>query len=341
MKATNVPLESSLQVFNFDPADYAKQYAAYGYVHVKGGINSEFLSFAQSTAQGLMAQHKSLKEWEFKGKKQQFLFDFPEYSDFPYGVKKIVADVTGLPVEKITLCERHIKAYEANANPTPAPHKDRVASEVAVGIPLIVPESSYMIVYPQHVTGANPYNTTAQHRRSLDEEEWPERLLAGNEPLELDVQPGDAVMFRGSALYHERVNPANTVLLYLKFNAMRLDPIGEDPSTLAQRDLSLELLENRTDQALLDSVVEVSPQLERISRHYTRLYWKEMLQVYVSGQKEFTVSEDELQFIRNTDGSRTVRQVLETLGVSVSGYGERLPRVRRIIKLGGIDILKG
>ena len=101
------------------------------------------------------------------------------------------------------------------------------------------------------------------------------------EPVKVDVRPGDVVLFRGSSIYHERVNAANTTLLYLKFNSMRLDPIGEDPSTPVQREVSLNILSNKSDEQLLDSVIEVSPKLERISRHYTRLYWKEVIQAYV------------------------------------------------------------
>ncbi|MGC1955333.1 MAG: hypothetical protein WA970_22690 [Gammaproteobacteria bacterium] len=328
-----------MKVFDFSPEQYSNEYQAKGFVNISNGMNPEFLAYARDQAHELIEAQRSLKEWEFKGKKQQFLFSFPPDSDFPHGVKQAVARVAGLSEERMTLCERHIKAYDHTAAANPPPHKDRVASEVAVGIPLAVPHGSYMVLYPNHHVAANPYNTTALLRSSLDENELPENILKDIEPVKLDVQPGDVVMFRGSAIWHERINPANTMLLYLKFNAMRLDPIGEDPGTPLQREKSLGLLRTTPDEQLLRSRIEVSPRLERISRHYTRLYWKEMVQAYIGGEKEFTLSEFDLQIFRNVEGDQTVSGTLECVGVSGADQLNYLPRVRRLIALGGIDIL--
>ncbi len=328
-----------MNVFCFSPESYHDEYETNGFVHVKGGVSPEFLAYAQQTAYDLIAAEKSLEEWNFKGKKQQFLMEFPDDSDFPRGVKETVARVAGLPADKMTLCERHIKAYEEVANNNPPPHKDRVASQVTVGLPLKVPNGSYIILYPHDYLTINPLNSTALWRTSLDEDQLPENVLRGIEPVRLDVQPGDVVLFRGSSIYHERVNPSNTILLYLKFNAMGLDPLGEDPDTPVLRERTLGCLSDLSDEDLLDMPVAVSPRLERISRHYTRLYWKEVVQAYVSGEKEFTLSEAELRIFQVIDGGRTVREVIARLGIPEPEYLGLVPTFRRLGRLGGIDFL--
>jgi hypothetical protein len=338
--SVDIAQKHRFSVFDFKPGEFSAQYAKDGYVRIPGGVNPEFLRFVQETTRQQLDQDKSLKDWNFKGKKRQYLFDFPDSCDFPHGVKEMVAQVTGLDVTKLTLCERHIKVYDSEADPNPPPHKDRLASEVAVGIPVTVPKDSMMVVYPRQLAGINPYHTTAALRASLDEEDLPEHTLANEKPVEIDLQLGDVVMFRGSALYHERLHAANTIMLYLKFNSLRLDPLGEDPSTMLQFANSQKTLEALDDDALLDSVIEVSPRLECVNRIYSRLHWKELLHARVSGEKEFTISEDELQMLRNTDGARTVREVVETVGYSVGSYGAILPRIRRLVRLGGVDIVE-
>jgi hypothetical protein len=328
-----------MQVFNFSPEAFAAQYRLQGYVHIKGGVDPEFFAYAKQQADRLVEDRRSLKDWEFKGKKEQFLFSFPTDADYPDGVHEAISGVTGLSKERLTLCERHLKAYDHSAAPNPAPHKDRVASEVAVGIPLSVPSRSVVILYPTVQVVPNPHTTTALLRRSLDDDELPENLLKDIDPVEVDVQPGDVIMFRGSAIWHERLNPADTSILYLKFNSLRLDPLGEDPTTPAQRESTLELLPTLTDEKLLASRIEVSPRLTQISRHYTRLYWKEVIQAYIEGEKEFNLSEQELQFFLQVESGKTVSGTLHRLGVSETEPGFWLVSIRRLIALGGIDIV--
>lgn len=330
--------ECPVKVFLFPPERYTEEYRKHGYVLVRNGVSPEFLGYARKTLEDLVEQNRSMKEFEFAGKKQQFLFEFPKESDYPDGVFEVVARLAGLRRDKMMLCERHLKVYDRNAPSHPPPHKDRVASQVAVGIPLVVPNGSYVVLYPNDHLMINPLNTTADWRESLDEEQLPENLLKDLTPVRVDVLPGDVLLFRGSSIYHERVNGAETALVYLKFNAMRLDPLGEDPATDPQRRRSLELLARLSDEDLLHSVVDVSPRLIRISRHYTRLYWKEVVQAYVGGSKVFNVSDAELKFIMNVDGERTVQDVIERLGIPVGEHTKHLPIVRRLVRLGGIDL---
>ncbi len=330
-----------MKVFNFSPEEYAHDYAKTGYVHIKNGISPLFMKYLQEHVDKLTSDARnSMEEWKFQGKKQQYLFEFPKESDFPKGVFEHLGKVTGLPVETMTICERHIKIYEKEVvNRTPPPHKDRSASEITVGFALQVPEDSYLVLYPYNHTEINPFNSTAEWRNQLDQEALPENALMGVTPVRIYMVPGDVVLFRGSSIYHERHNPANTTLLYCKFNSMRLDPIGEDPSTMEQREKSLKILSSWSDKELMKCKLEVSPRLAKISRHYTRLYWKEVIQAYVGGENEFTISELELSLFKNVERNRTIDEVMARLGISHPERKAALGMFKRLAKLGGIDLL--
>lgn len=329
-----------MKVFTFDPKNHSTEYAERGYTHAKKGLTPEFLSEALAQTERLMNEAGGdLKEWAFKGKKQQFLFEFDGKTRWQEDVLAPVAAVAGVSLEGMMLCERHIKAYDDTAPENPPPHKDRVASEITVGLPLKVPSGSHIILFPDHLRDVNAYGSTALYRSALDEEQLPENLLKDVEPVRLDVQPGDVVLFKGNSMYHERVKPANTVLLYLKFNSWRLDPIGEDLRTPAMRQRSLELVAKSNDEALLGLRVEVSPRLDRISRHYTRLFWKEVIQAYVWGEKEFVVSEDELRMIRAVEGAMAVTELMTRMGVDSSRYTDLLPPLRRLVRLQALELL--
>ena len=325
-------------IFTFDPKDYSEEFAKNGYVLIKGGVDPEFLAIAKKQTEAKEEAHKDLENWHFKGKKRQYLYDFEEW-DFYGGGFETLARTASFSVEKMTLCERHIKVYESNAKNHVPPHKDRVAAQLTVGLPLYIPEGSHIVLYPNDQLTVNPLNSTALWRSSLDEKDLPENVLKGIEPIRVYAEPGDVVLFRGNSIYHERENPASSEVLYLKFNATRMDPIGEDPTTISQQETSQEILAANDDQALLDFAVEVSPRLENISRHYTRLYWKEVIQAYVGGEKEFTISEMELETFKKVDGVKTVREVIANLGIPDPEHVQYVPMVRRLAELKGLDFL--
>lgn len=327
-----------MKIMDFKGDSYARQYNERGYVCVAGGVNPEFLAFAQAQAREKIGSDLDLEEWRFEGKKVQFLFDFPESSNFPDELFDIVATVAGMDRENVTLCERHIKAYIGEAPETAPAHKDRAASELTFGVPLFIPEGSHLVMYPDHHTDENPFNSTARWRESLDEEQLPETILRDIEPVRIQTPPGDAILFRGSRIYHERFRPANAVLLYLKFNGMRLDPIGEDPRTAPQREASLALLESCKDHELLTRRVEVSPRLDRVTRLYSRIEWREVLQAKVWGGKEFGLSEIDLALIRAADGRTELNDLLKKVGLSDAEMTEHLSGVRRLVRLQALDL---
>jgi len=328
-----------MKTFQFDPQEYRNEYAAKGYLHIKNGVSTDFIDYVKTSTQELLAnKNNSLSQWHYKDKKRQYLFEFPD-DDTCKSLLTDVAHLAGLCVKKTTLCERHIKAYEDVAEKMPAPHKDRLQSEATVGLPIVTSPESYLFAYPHDQLAVNPFSSSAQWRSSLDEADLPEAVLQNIEPVRLYAQPGDVVVFRGSSIYHDRANPANTIVLYFKINGMRLDPAGEDPSTPLQRERSLEILNTWSDEELLHCRLEVSPRLDRISRHYTRLYWKEVIQANIWGEKEFTISEIELQVFKNAEPDRTVDDILSRLGIPHGERKSHLPMFRRLGQLGGIDLL--
>lgn len=331
-----------MDVFNFEPEEFAEDYASNGFVHIPRGVAPGFLDYAQTFTRDSLSRESetSLSEWAFKNKKIQFLFDFPDLVDFESQVKYPVGDLAGLDRNNITLCERHIKVYDKNAPATPPPHKDRVASEVTVGIPLEIPENSHIILYPDHCREINAFASTALHRASLDDINLPERALAQVDPQVLQVWPGDVVFFRGSSMYHERVNPANTSLLYLKFNSLNLDPLAEDPATSIQRETSLREINHLSDAQLLRSKVMVSPRVEKISRHYTRLYWKELLQLFIWNEKEISIDEHELNLLRALGHERLrLAELLRRTGADGPNLADHIQTARRLIRVGALDLV--
>lgn len=327
-----------LTMFKFAPLAYANDLKNQGYVHIKDGVTPEFFEFARSQAAQFQSK-QSLPEWEIKEKKQQCLFEFPEDGQCFALMLETLAVLFGLDLGRMTIAERHIKFYDKNAPSHPAPHKDRLASQIAVGIPLEVCEESRLVLYPTRSRSINPFMSAITAQDGLDTENVLTGLILGSNCVAIDTRPGDVIVFHGSSLYHERLSAAGSVMLYFKFNDMRLDPIAEDPATLAQRQKSLEILLKKSDIELLDSRVEVSPRLHRVSRHYTRLYWKELLQAYIWGEREFVISESDLGiFIKIADGC-TVRNLLVHLGLPEVHFTDHVPQIRRLGKLGGIDFL--
>jgi len=329
-----------MKVFDFAPEDYIEEYSQKGYVHVKGGVCKEFLKYALSFTKKSIENEMetSLDEWRFVGKKMQFLFDFPDSTDLELDVKSVVGKVTSFPHGRVTICERHIKVYDDTAAPNPPAHKDRSASEVTVGLPLQVPDNSYLILYPDSHLDINHFSSTALYRSSLDEHELPEVVLKDIEPTKLNVWPGDVVLFRGSSIYHERVNPANTQLLYLKFNSMLLDPIGEDPETIRLGDISKQKIVTISDEQLLSANLVVSPKLDKLSRHNSRLNWQEIYQIYLWGEKEITVGEFEFRFIQSIGKTNTVSNILQNINVAADE--NTIAKIRRLINLNIIYLLE-
>jgi hypothetical protein len=117
----------------------------------------------------------------------------------------------------MTLSERHIKAYDDDAPADPPAHKDRLSSQVSVGLSIDIPEDSTLVLYPDDYRDVNRFNVSPDLRASLLEEELPENCLGEAREIVIPDKPGDVVMFGGSSMWHKRRNAASATNLYLKF----------------------------------------------------------------------------------------------------------------------------
>jgi hypothetical protein len=213
-------------IFNYDPGEHAEALKRDGYVLLKNVFSSEFLlhlkAFLAASRSGSIAEYASGRVY---GKKQQYVFDFPSESD-ALEFRAGLARLTGLPEGQITISERHLKQYDKSAAPFPAPHKDRGASQFSAGIPIDLGPGTSVCVFPT----LNRTPNTADTAVFLTKEEYPDldTIYENGTAKLLKEEIGDFIVFDGASLFHERVRPAGTAVLYIKFNGDGSDPLGEN-----------------------------------------------------------------------------------------------------------------
>lgn len=329
-----------MRVFSFTPGHYTNQYQERGYLHIAGGVDPVFFSYVMSRAQTLLDEGTTIDSWNVPGKKRQMLLDHSDDWTWLAHAFDCVAEVTGLQRAELTLSERHIKSYDALADPNPLPHKDLAASEVSVGIPLHVSKGSHLYLYPNDRLDMNTTGSARQYRNGLDEKDLPENALKNVVPVEIHDQPGDVVMFRGHSIWHERRNAAGTTVLYLKMNSMRLDPLGEDPSTLAQRDRSMRLLRSISDEDLPKLFVEVSPRLDGLNRGYALGMWRDVVEATVGEPGGVDLSKEKLKLVKAIAGRMRIDALLEALDVQEPRRRVYHSILRRLCRLQVVDFLE-
>ncbi len=324
--------ESKGTMFNFSAKDFAAEFAKKDYVHIPNGLSKEFYDLLYAQVDQHLEANR-LKEWAI-GNKQQGLYHFPEGADYYAEFMQAIGTICGLDPAKLTLSERHIKAYEANANPNPLAHKDRYASQISVGLSVTVPPGSRLVLYPKDDVGVNIYNTSARLRASFTEDNTPEKMLKNATKVIIEDKPGDIVIFRGNAVWHLRENPANTTNLYLKLNAFNCDPLGEDPYTGAVRKQTLALL-NGSDETLKNSVPLLGRRVDYVHRQVSR-QWDETTEVVFWGDRTLPVGENEFEALKHLDWNNTVAGVVQRM----NGKGEEggIRAIRRLASLGAIDL---
>ena len=213
-------------MFNFDPGVASKQFSQQGFVHLRNVLDPSFFDHMKRFYEQSLSDHANEQDaWKIYGKKRQYLFDFPS-REAAEAFRKGMAALTGIAADDFTVSERHLKVYDEAAEPWPAPHKDRAASEISIGLPVHIPEGSSACVFPKLQFGPNPEEKAV----FLTDRDHPdlENVYRKEECVMLHEQPGDIVAFLGSSIFHERVNPAGAAILYIKVNATGRDPLGEN-----------------------------------------------------------------------------------------------------------------
>ena len=296
------------RLFTFDPQHYTAQYAEEGYVHIPNGLTEEFHAILAGQIEERLRENR-LQNFAL-GNKQQALYEFPRDGNYHQQLLDGVGGVASLNPDRLVLAERHIKAYEADANPSPLAHKDRYASQVSVGFSVRVPEGSTLVLYPSDDVSVNAFNSSAELRASFSPDQLPEETLKVAQRVEIQDRERDVVMFRGNALWHLRTNPANTVMLYLKLNDFNCDPLGEDPFTplYASRTASYLAL---PDGEFGKLIPVLGRRVDYVHRRYDR-DWNEILGVVLSGRGHLTIDTEEMRALQAMDGRRTVAAIAES-----------------------------
>ena len=310
-----------MRIFSFDPAEYREQYATQGWVHVRGGVDPDFLAHLQNFARSEFDSHQ-VEGRGIGGTKSQAVFEFPEEVDFPGELFDVIAGVAGCRREGMTLSERHIKSYDADAPANPRPHKDRLSSLVSVGLSIDIPEGSCLELYPNDDVWVNPLNVSGNLLGALPADRQPEVTLANATPVRINDTAGDVMMFPGSAVWHLRRNAANAKNLYLKFNDFGSDPLGEDPATDQLRDAT-----QRALQGDISSLTAVpSRKFDVIRRLTTRVPEVKVLEADVWDGPPVPLSEEEAAIVESLDSGRAVADLDEAI-------------VKRLASAGVVDLI--
>jgi hypothetical protein len=311
-------------VFTFDPADHRDQFLSQGWVVIRNGASPEFVAHVRQFVEREIGS-AAFDDFAISGKKGQARYEFPAETNFPDELFDAIATTCGLDRETIALSERHINAYDASANPNPAPHKDRDASKISCGI-CIEPADSELVIYPGASRELNPFTSSATYYASLPADEKPEVALRPEQEVVIKDEPGDVMMFYGSAIWHMRRNSARSVNLYMKFNDFDYDPLGEDPNTIERQTCTSELLNGNGGALPTDAVVRVSRRLESLSAQRSRNQI-DVRQAKLWGQDPVLLDADELHLLERLNG-----------GTAVGSLDQGL--VRRLAERGLVDLVR-
>ncbi|HUR43267.1 MAG TPA: hypothetical protein VMZ01_04120 [Aestuariivirga sp.] len=212
--------------FKYDLKSRRSQFERDGYILLKDVLSDEFMDYLKDfLARSRQGDVEEYRQWRIGGKKQQFLFDFPS-EKVALKFRSGIAALTGLPEKAIAISERHLKQYDADAPEYPAPHKDRGASKISVGLPIHLGSETSVCVFPKLDRSPNE-TERAVYMTPADYPGLPQ-IYASPAALALHEQLGDMIVFLGSTIYHERIRPRGTAVLYIKLNDEGADPLGEN-----------------------------------------------------------------------------------------------------------------
>jgi hypothetical protein len=213
-------------VFKADLGSYRDQFVRDGYVVLRGILSESFMDHVKQFHQQASAgELEECSAWRVPGKKLQYVFDFPSEAaadQFRTGIAKL----TGVQEDDVTISERHLKQYDEHAEEYPAPHKDRRASGISVGLPIHLGPDTSVCVFPSLDRSENMADT-ATFLSAKPGSDF--KALYDADGVSLHEEVGDLIVFHGSSMFHERSRPRGTAVLYIKLNDRGDDPLGENP----------------------------------------------------------------------------------------------------------------
>jgi hypothetical protein len=219
-------------VFTSDPGRYRQDLIKNGYAHLKSILSPDFVAWLEDFYRRAMANAVGEHlPGHIAGKKRQFVFDFPSEAaaeEFRSGMARLI----GLNEALFTISERHLKVYEPESNPWPAPHKDRAASQFSIGLPIHLPKGSTVCLFPSLDRKPNE----EERAIFMTERDHPSlaQIYQSEAAVMLNEKVGDVVIFNGSSVFHERVRAAGTAVLYIKVNDEDAIPLAR--TSISQRE---------------------------------------------------------------------------------------------------------
>lgn len=214
------------KMFKKDVADYRQAFQTDGYINLKDVLTDEFIAHLRSFLTSINdGERDDLPANRMPGHKRQYKFEFPS-RETALEFRDALCALSGLSADNAVLSERHLMIYEGTSKAYPYPHKDRAASGLTVGFPIDIPKESAVYVFPDMDRTEN-LNEKASYLGE-DAYENPREIYNRADAVCMKDELGDMVVFMGSTIFHARVHPANTAVLYCKMNDVGRDPLGED-----------------------------------------------------------------------------------------------------------------
>lgn len=308
-----------MKLFDFDIDRERQHFRDHGWIHARGAATPAFVDHIAQTVDE-RARARALAGRGLAGAKEQHLYDFPDEVDLDVSLFEPICAVFGFDPERVTLSERHLKMYDADAAPDPLPHKDRLASTVSLGVTVRAPAGTRAFLHPGHERAVNPFMDT-HLLASLGPDHHPASALDPATAVELADQPGDVIAFEGSSIWHGRRQAAGAVLLYLKFNDFGADPLAEDPRHDARRQRSREAV-----AAATDPTIGLGPRFVGLARRAVAPSWDETTVAEVWDRGPLLLSAVEEQVLRCCAPARPLQAVIDEVGdeAAVRAAVERL-----------------
>jgi hypothetical protein len=260
--------------------------------------------------------------------KEQYVLDLPDPAGLLAQLFDTVGALCGLDRSRLVLSERHVNVYAGDAASRPRPHKDRLASQVSVGVTIAVRPGSRLVLWPDDDRGTNPLQRPGL-TESLPPHEAPECTLSDRREVIVRDAPGDVMVFPGSTMWHTRRNPAGAVVVYFKCNDFASDPLGEDPRTFGAEECSRRMAQRPAEMPR--AAIALSRRFECVTREHPVRIDAEWINVHVAGRPPVRITEPEYALLRAVDGGATVGELCAATGAECAA-------VARLVELGAVEL---
>lgn len=216
----------SNMLFKWDIGVHADQLRENGYVLLKDVLSSSFMSYLRTVHRMSVAgEVPEFGSWNVSGRKQQYVFSLPpdEAAD---EFRETISRLTGLNQGALTIAERHLTLHNLKTPAFTAPHKDCSAFRYSISIPIDLVRGTSLCLFP----GMDRTENTSERSIFLARSEDPDfdGIYRSENAVMVNEELGDMLVFKGSAMFYERVHSAGTAVFCIRMNDEGHDPLGEN-----------------------------------------------------------------------------------------------------------------